>query len=600
MSSFNDMMISQIRDANNFDDLSGAFASLFGFFIGDWELYRAKSKKLIELMGKAEALSNIIDKAEVCEDMENISSPMVFMLAGVGPDEFKAQLVEMKPDKPVGALAFDAYMDHGDTSEPELAGIAEKINDVETEIAEIQRSEHKTYDKLLAELREKMGLNDTLAKIETVNAETTEMLRSAYSAFMAGEMSADDYNEQYSKIVSERDAASVPLWAKVEAVTQADIKLQNKIFGNKSAEEKSLLEKREKLLSERKAAVEKFYDDVMAKIKGDSPITEEAAEQWAESQTITPAALKRLKKTGYDIVQFKKDMAEFYRVSGGRVGRVDVVTKGHRRARADIYNSVVYLDSSFDKTTLWHEMGHLLERHRRIKSMANEFIDRRTGRKSGTGIKSLRSITKNKGYNSDEKAWPDDFVDPYVGKYYGDGFTEVLSMGMQCFSAPAKAELLRRRDPEMFRLITGLMLSPVGELEKQLSDQDMRSADSDRAADSAAKAFYSELKKKSANIMTRLGDSYIIQESGGPRKSFLVKMKIGPGEYEMVSALTSELKARMFLYLFLWARQVGGIQSALRNASEIAHSVAMGLIPNNFFEDKLKWEIADIDFSVQS
>ena len=50
-----------------------------------------------------------------------------------------------------------------------------------------------------------------------------------------------------------------------------------------------------------------------------------------------------------------------------------------------------------------------------------------------------------------EKAWFDKFIDKYMGKFYKDGATEILSMGLQMFYTNPVA--LAKQDPEYFDFI---------------------------------------------------------------------------------------------------------------------------------------------------
>ena len=55
------------------------------------------------------------------------------------------------------------------------------------------------------------------------------------------------------------------------------------------------------------------------------------------------------------------------------------------------------------------------------------------------------------GYTADKVVKKDKFIDPYMGKIYNDGATELLSMGLEMlYRNPTK---LAREDPELFNLI---------------------------------------------------------------------------------------------------------------------------------------------------
>jgi SPP1 gp7 family putative phage head morphogenesis protein len=122
--------------------------------------------------------------------------------------------------------------------------------------------------------------------------------------------------------------------------------------------------------------------------------------------------------------------------------------KGRGRENFTDWNSSINMGSSTKLDVFVHEFGHFIEyKVPSVKRLATEYLKRRT---QGERLQSLRSLT-GMGYKRDEVAWPDKFISPYIGKYYRDGATEVISMGLQyMFNNPAK---LYREDKELFDLI---------------------------------------------------------------------------------------------------------------------------------------------------
>lgn len=227
----------------------------------------------------------------------------------------------------------------------------------------------------------------------------------------------------------------------------------------------------EVILAERKKASNAFARvgvKLIATVMNASPITPDAAALWAKAQEITPPAVARLRKIGYPLEKVRADMAEFYRFTAGRVATVRIHSNGSRRANAtdiEAHGKVgtIHLDASFDKRVLWHELAHHMEADPVAKLSAGQFIRRRSV--DGTSH-SLRSLTKNPGYRSDEVAFKGDFFSPYVGKIYRDGVTEVFSMGVESFSNP---EMLARRaadDPQTLEFVAGFVKAPVSPLAK--------------------------------------------------------------------------------------------------------------------------------------
>jgi hypothetical protein len=199
-----------------------------------------------------------------------------------------------------------------------------------------------------------------------------------------------------------------------------------------------------------------------------SPVSAEQATAWADAQDITPQARARLKKIGYDLKKVRQDMAEFYRLSGGRVVKVKVHSKGDKRANATGIEDhgkegVIHLDSRFDKRVLWHELAHHIEADPMAKIAAGKFIRRRS---VDGKAHSLRSLTGSKGYRSNESAYKDHFFDHYVGKIYNDGITEVFSMGVESFSDPMTLGQRMTQDPETLEFVAGYLKQPIHPLAK--------------------------------------------------------------------------------------------------------------------------------------
>jgi SPP1 gp7 family putative phage head morphogenesis protein len=116
--------------------------------------------------------------------------------------------------------------------------------------------------------------------------------------------------------------------------------------------------------------------------------------------------------------------------------------------------------SDLDKTTLFHEMSHHMEFNDPKKlEMAVDFILSRSTSPTPVSLKKLTGIN----YSRSEIAYPDNFLDAYVGKEYKnlDGTwnaTEVYPMGIQQFADPIKLKAAFEKDPEFMHFITGVLL----------------------------------------------------------------------------------------------------------------------------------------------
>lgn len=209
---------------------------------------------------------------------------------------------------------------------------------------------------------------------------------------------------------------------------------------------------------------QRVIDDVLS----GSSITQEQAEEWAAGVEITKTAAARLKKIGYQIETLRADMAEFYRLTSGRVSKVKIDSKGDRRANAtniDQHGTTgsVFLDSRFSKRTLWHELAHHIEADPVARNASGRLIRRRSV--DGKAY-TLKSLTGNPGYRAGEVAYKDGFFNAYVGKIYHHGITEVFSMGIESFSDPLMLGRRIAQDPETLEFVAGFMKAEIDPLER--------------------------------------------------------------------------------------------------------------------------------------
>lgn len=105
-----------------------------------------------------------------------------------------------------------------------------------------------------------------------------------------------------------------------------------------------------------------------------------------------------------------------------------------------------------------HEFGHCIEySDPKIQKLADGFLKKRVG-----GEELVQLNTKFPGYGDHEMGRKDDFERVfdehsayYIGKYYRDGATEVVSMGLQqLHNDPIK---FAENDPEYFNLMVGIL-----------------------------------------------------------------------------------------------------------------------------------------------
>lgn len=205
----------------------------------------------------------------------------------------------------------------------------------------------------------------------------------------------------------------------------------------------------------------------------------------------------------------RRDIAEFYRISGGKLRNIAIVSDGSRRANAGGIGQPegmeVRATGNFNKETLWHELAHHLEADPAAKQAANDFLIKR--RESET-VYSLRSLTGNKGYGSDEIAYKDAFINPYIGKVYQDQVTEVWSMGVQYLSNPELAASFIAKDPEMASLIAGYLQAELSPAMKALQQVQGMTAGSNQAKRDAAEKQYQDAVKRLSSGIEIVKDSW--------------------------------------------------------------------------------------------
>jgi len=198
-----------------------------------------------------------------------------------------------------------------------------------------------------------------------------------------------------------------------------------------------------------------------------SPITESEAMQWAKSQLIDKTAKSTISKT-YNMASFLNDLADFYRLCGGRLSYVNIVDVSWRaHASGDnTYN----LGGKADRSVLFHELTHILERSPSLRAAANSFLERRT---EGESLESLKALSPNSNYGRTEVTLKDNFYNPYMGKIYPNGATEIFTMLTQELADPARAAKLAAKDPESFKFAMGMMTTH-SEKEREFSELDRK------------------------------------------------------------------------------------------------------------------------------
>jgi hypothetical protein len=169
----------------------------------------------------------------------------------------------------------------------------------------------------------------------------------------------------------------------------------------------------------------------------------------------------KLKPYGPDL--YKQELVALHAITGNKVSTLEDITYKEKRAYADrpkpgqpgMINVGKSLTQEGQVRTFWHEFGHHLEySNPDYRDAAAEW--RKSRASSDTPVK-LRKIAKGQGYKDYEEAFPGKFIDPYVGKVYASGSTEVISMGLERFSRPSDMRDFYSKDREHFLLTLGML-----------------------------------------------------------------------------------------------------------------------------------------------
>ncbi|MER2512337.1 MAG: hypothetical protein ABTQ25_07960, partial [Nitrosomonas ureae] len=194
--------------------------------------------------------------------------------------------------------------------------------------------------------------------------------------------------------------------------------------------------------------------------------------------------------------------------------------RAHAKGIGHFEDASINPGNGFNKTVLWHEMAHHLEADSAAKSAANGYLLKR---RQGDKVYSLKSLTGNRAYGSNEGAYKDDFIDPYVGKVYRDQTTEVWAMGIQYLANPCDAAMLASKDPEMAALMAGYLqadLTPAMKLFQSLQDQ---AKDIVQGRRDTEQSEYEKALEKLSEGVEIVGDSWFSDLEGVDQENLLGK-----------------------------------------------------------------------------
>lgn len=114
-----------------------------------------------------------------------------------------------------------------------------------------------------------------------------------------------------------------------------------------------------------------------------------------------------------------------------------LLNKGGSRASFNNFANAVEANQNATEETFVHEFGHWLEGGK--PTIRKEAVAFRKARTPGEKPEKLQKLQPGYGYAKDEMALKDKWQDPYTGKIYSSGYTEVFSMGVEeLFNNPLK------------------------------------------------------------------------------------------------------------------------------------------------------------------
>lgn len=334
----------------------------------------------------------------------------------------------------------------------------------------------------------------------------------------------------------------------------------------------------------------RFMDEMLAA----SPVSAEQAKAWADSQIVDESALERIARYGYKKAQLRADMAEFYRLCGGRLASVNIENQSRRRANAGSIHghsdSIIRVGTQFNKRVLFHEMAHHLEADPQLLMAAKAFLVKR--RESDKAYK-LRALTGNKRYGTDELAYKDSWFDEYVGKLYPDA-TEVFSMGMESFYDLESAGWRASLDPEMMALQIGAMKQAPHPAAVAVKNLRAGTVAAKRESDEQKAATFEQLVSEAAGFVTlrdvpepeQMKYWAYTKGFGGPKAKYLGEWN-GRYFYSSPAVRNRQTKRRGRGFIVLWPYLDHGVSSHALNGDDlnVAKAEAWFVVMTGYYLD---------------
>ncbi|NNJ10546.1 hypothetical protein EKD04_009420 [Chloroflexales bacterium ZM16-3] len=135
--------------------------------------------------------------------------------------------------------------------------------------------------------------------------------------------------------------------------------------------------------------------------------------------------------------------------------RLRVLSTPERRSFYESYGHAINLSATALRTSMIHEMGHWLEyANPRLRGATQDYLNHRT---AGETAVSMGATYGNNSYGAHEMTKPDTFKEPYLGKQYPSGSTEIASMMAEELAGGRYGITLD--DPAMFQWWVGVMVA---------------------------------------------------------------------------------------------------------------------------------------------
>jgi hypothetical protein len=146
----------------------------------------------------------------------------------------------------------------------------------------------------------------------------------------------------------------------------------------------------------------------------------------------------------------KKQLAEVVELTGEMPPTLKTVLSRPGRAFAS-EDGLVMWNGGDGKNTVYHEFAHHVEfSNSQLKAAAGQWRDNKA---ESPDLRPMAVLTANDRYARTEVGVKDNYIDPYVGKVYKDGSTEVVSVGLEHFADTKRMVTLRLNAADHFDFV---------------------------------------------------------------------------------------------------------------------------------------------------